>query len=1011
MITLRVVKALIEKTPKDLPLFASSVLNILEAVLCSEDLTIVEDSLLAFESFCQHHDGPALAASQDYLRRFETVTSLYARLAVKPSALPKTKAGATTMLGWRAVGLQAMRCIASSEALSLDGGRLLDIIIPIVLEHLYSEEAGYLRRLHQRAQAEEQVEREKELTRKLSTATAHPTDQNTDSATSPPAGDADEPAEEKINVFALHSLRQMFTATSRGHVRAATAAVLEFILSKTSGDFNKSYQAATAWRNESWAAELVEILARWTPVQDRFLILVTAMETLVRRPMTEEDVPQQLVLATLIGWLLRSDTNLIGLSIMDVLFDLMRHLLAVLAFAESHSAARSFHQDAEDETGVEAGEAFVTITSPRQELLSMLQRCIADLATHVYYSDQISDMLSAILLKIKPPSLSPAGRPAPATADPALPASAQPASATYRENSGAIEFFCSDAARIVALKIIREVLLVANTNKVGSASITSSRNRVWLDVWEGSQWLLRDHHGHVRKGYVDALLTWLQYEVGKGDVRAWEEKDIGPKSSKRAERIYSSSMALAQHLSPKHSYRNLIKPPKPRFMTLLHLALYDTAIERVDSESDVQLVHVLLASLVEKLGVTAVKCGLPMVFRMQEEMQQVENTIAKVRLGSIVHGYFWRLSEKFNFDTTVVGDEIQKEILRRKRNGLWMETIQIPPAGVERISTPERTTGTDTYAAEAIEVELLKPYDQREAMVDLIVGAFNASLVPSAPGSPSSSPSLRKASPILAPTVSSAPTTPSNRLPPDFRDELLSDWSREAIMANDQRENHSNSVSINGSKRGAHAPSSSGRDGFLAINGANGTMRMSNGAHFHHYHYQHHHHHHQQQQRSPPSPSTAGGGGGGGATMQTGGGGGGGGHGVVIGGTTTSMTLHKLQQQQISLHRGSAGGGGGGDGSSTPRSTSSRSSVLRVDDLKRVLSGAATTATASASSAPIGNHHHDDAGRVHRRGVGALGISAGGAGAGAPGAGGAGAGGASGGTRREEDVLVSILHS
>jgi len=40
------------------------------------------------------------------------------------------------------------------------------------------------------------------------------------------------------------------------------------------------------------------------------------------------------------------------------------------------------------------------------ELLAQLQQCIGNLATHVYYADQISDMVSAILGRLKPSVLS-----------------------------------------------------------------------------------------------------------------------------------------------------------------------------------------------------------------------------------------------------------------------------------------------------------------------------------------------------------------------------------------------------------------------------------------------------------------------------------------------------------------------------------------------------------------------------------------------------------------------------
>jgi len=72
------------------------------------------------------------------------------------------------------------------------------------------------------------------------------------------------------------------------------------------------------------------MVARWTPVQDRYVILVTAMDILVRSPLSDDNLQQQLVLATMIDSLLKSDVNLIGLSVMDVLLGLIQHVLRAL---------------------------------------------------------------------------------------------------------------------------------------------------------------------------------------------------------------------------------------------------------------------------------------------------------------------------------------------------------------------------------------------------------------------------------------------------------------------------------------------------------------------------------------------------------------------------------------------------------------------------------------------------------------------------------------------------------
>lgn len=105
------------------------------------------------------------------------------------------------------------------------------------------------------------------------------------------------------------------------------------------------------------------------------------METLVRSPITEDMLEKQLVLTTLIDWLLSSSVNLIGLSVMDVLLGFIYHMLALLQLGGPNS--RFISPPSHDTAGFfrEAKEAFdpstvlgeaekpKTASNPRQTLL------------------------------------------------------------------------------------------------------------------------------------------------------------------------------------------------------------------------------------------------------------------------------------------------------------------------------------------------------------------------------------------------------------------------------------------------------------------------------------------------------------------------------------------------------------------------------------------------------------------------------------------------------------------
>lgn len=80
-VTLQILAALIEKAPRDLPLYAPYVLKILNLILKSRDITMLESSIPTFEAFCEHHDGASLSADQEYLHQYEEIVRMYTSFA------------------------------------------------------------------------------------------------------------------------------------------------------------------------------------------------------------------------------------------------------------------------------------------------------------------------------------------------------------------------------------------------------------------------------------------------------------------------------------------------------------------------------------------------------------------------------------------------------------------------------------------------------------------------------------------------------------------------------------------------------------------------------------------------------------------------------------------------------------------------------------------------------------------------------------------------------------------
>lgn len=904
-VTLQIVKTVIEKCPRDLPLYASSVLQILRTILNSNNLTMVEESVPTFEALCAHQDPAALAADQDYIKKYEEIVQLYAQFASKDAV--KTGKDAVSWpiaIRHRKVGLQALKAVASSESLGSETGRQLAVIIPVILANIHAETGAYLKQLEIREAAQGEHDKETATRRRQSVSTARTDDEDGDPiAASGTTEDADKLAEEEVGVLALQALRSIFQGVNRGQLRLATSAVLDFISTHV-----KSQLEVPPSESSHWATTLMAMICVWVPVQDRYTILVGAVEALVRSPIVEEDLKRQLVLATVIDYLLASSINFIGLSVMDVLVGFISHTLLLLQLGGPGSNILPHHQQTtsimseKDEsknssTNNVDGVVMEVVKKPsgaRLQLLNTVQKCMADLATHVYYTDQISDMVEAILSRLKPSRLSAISTTAEAIQNPEGAVEAVADSISMQEKTHVDRFFSFETARITALDAVKAILKRANARKPDGSPASVSRSKVGVSVWEGSQWLLRDPSGRVRKAYVDALVTWLNTEKDKEDLKIVD-------NYRRKEKDNDKNSLSRRAVSNASTRERVSKRGKDTFLPLLHLAVYENAHQFIDSEADYLLLHLLLTTLVNRLGVNAARSGLPMIMRLQEDIATIEDPGAKLRIGSLVHGYLWALSATLDFEVSSVGRALHNEITRRNQKGLWMKSINVPPMPIDLIETPHPTPVA--VPPEIVQNEALRPFDNLEALVEKISEGYSASLhspPTSPPGSPSRGGAANGSIPAIHQPVQPMAPRDSPELSFKVREDLMSQWSRDECLASHSKD--STTASISGSKSGTHYT----KNNFLGVNIPHGNLDSN---------------------ASSPAPSPR--------RAQS----------------RPPSAAYGLAGRLSSPNRSRSPGG-------TPNSSSSMRSTVRVDDLRRALSTSSGAAPRTSYSVRAPSRRH-----------------------------------------------------
>ena len=822
LVTLQILTALLENKAvgagSGFVLIAPYVLRIIREILQNtNDISLIEASLETWEVFCKHQDQATLKADHEYRELYEDVVKRYATFAQKDKG---KKLGKSTKhvaiqdaIRLREIGLNALKSVLLSDALATDSGPQLDIVVPAILSNIHGEDDAYLTHLLGLSKKSEDDEKDKAMARRMSTAPIRThTGFTEESAETDPreaegtVQDADDFAEEEAAVLALECLRTVFSDENRPQIRLATSVLLRYVADvECRPATQRSEKSVPDLMVDTWGTKLFETCTTWTPVQDRFILMVTAAESLVRLPLKECDLSQHLLYTQLIDHILRSDLNLIGLSVMDILLSLIQQILRVLQLngprATGRGSTGQLFSSQEDikhpsSSGSEKPNTELPPSEARIRLTERLKCCIADLGSHVYYTDQIADMISAILLRLKPNSAT-TGQQNPAATAAAIeePKSAVTEVASYisasardRSSSGTNGFFSFETARQIALESVRDVLRVSHSSRSNRSSPTTElTNKIPVTIWEGTQWLLRDPAPNVRQAYVDALTTWLKLETGKADMRIKEPKD-------KAKRKQDGVLARRAVSNASGKKQKQSKKATNSFLQLLHLAVFENALnfasapagDEVVNEKEILTLHFLLATLVQRLGVNAVVSGLPMIFALQEEIGKTELASAKTRLGSLVHGYLWALVEVFDFDVAPVGREIFTEIRTRKEHGAWMDDITVMPKTLEQIKSISRTLKITS----GMDVTAIQPFDQRQDLIDRISESYSVSVSSppaSAPGSPGRSSGARRlsvtAQAIAVTSYLSVKQTTSATLPQNVKEAMMEKWTKDGCLA------------------------------------------------------------------------------------------------------------------------------------------------------------------------------------------------------------------------------------
>lgn len=232
------------------------------------------------------------------------------------------------------------------------------------------------------------------------------------------------------------------------------------------------------------------------------------------------------------------------------------------------------------------------------------------------------------------------------------------------------------------------------------------------------------------------------------------------------------------------------------FLKLLHVSIFEAAIQYTPSVNDMFAIHLLLTTLVQTLGTHAVVSGIPMIYKLQSDTASIKDQNSQVALSSVVAGYLVSVGHIFGLEDVKEG--VGMEIKHRQEHGHWLNGISYPPNDIP--SSPLLSQDNQDYY----------PMDQ-----DSPIPPFK-----------NQSPLVDDLCKVLARETPNPDATVAK-----FRDALIGEWSRDSVMA-ELESRSSRQTSVTESRLAGNGTLRN----YLGVTGvANGRPGSTTGSHHHHH--------------------------------------------------------------------------------------------------------------------------------------------------------------------------------
>lgn len=667
-ITVEILHSIVKECPTELGLYGSRALSVLDIVLESNDIKVVEAAAQAFEAICAQKTQNLLAGDQNYFRKYASILRRFSQFASRSRVGHTT--GTNVWLGqqYRTIGLRALRSVVKTETVRVEQEYQLREIVPAILENLCPGDAAGFGRLVR-------LEHDREMQRRHSLNIRRSVNINRDSesrdrdveAASQTAEMADRLREEDVGISAVTCLRQLFEpgVSSRSQLRETVLAMESFI--------TRMIVPIGFERIGSWADTLFQTVCSWAAVQDRFVILVRAINLME----SEREMNKSIILAGVVAAMLNSDTTYVGLGVVDA----MRMVLNVLVHSQNMS--------------MDENHAL---------LVEKIRQCLIGFGHNVYYRGQITDLVGALIGKVRDEN----------------DLSADSKVVVLDAVQSLLGRLDEDASAPLSSPRMAAVSPVQDDKGRRPTSSHVLAEQVPISVWEGTERLLAEDDWPIRRAWVGAWVKWVDRHASLPGARRRQLSLSSDVNMSSAMAPVSASNTVSMFNESGSSSGSTSRPRT--VLDSIALAAYDLAHAARSSDDHTRLVHTLLASF-PRLGESGIVSFMPMVVTLQENIKSVKDLNEKIRVGAMSLGYFWAVSEEFGLSETAPGRTIMSEVGRRQHGGLWVRGVGMPAgAGDYRDdSYPSATDGSaDDKLLRKIRKDSLCPFDDQKDLVSAL---------------------------------------------------------------------------------------------------------------------------------------------------------------------------------------------------------------------------------------------------------------------------------------------------